>query len=632
MLKKVVLVLVVLLVLCGAGLGYAIYSADKLATYFKPQLESYASSLTGSKVALADLEVKLIPETAIKIGEVSLSRSKEESLNLKDFLLRINLSPLFSKKLEIVEARLGEPNFTVIKDENGVYLAGLPPAKRAPEAAPKKPAIEAAAAVRSEAKSQGLELKLQKLSLEDGNLTYADKIAGTQLRFADLDVEARVSMLDSGVNVPELEFGTTPENMPRVALEGRNITFDSASGDLNAPDLKISAGREEISAVLVYNIKSSSGNAELRSQMLDLARAAEAASKLRPDLAAYNLVGSAAPDLRVKIVSAAPQFTGRVGLSGVGLRAPGTAISEMGGEVAVSGDAKTQQLASEKLSLRYNGSPIVMAFIAKLALPAMTLERFDIDAFSGKVSGNAGLDGQRLACDVKLSGIDIAQAMPALAPGSGAKLSGRIESANASITGQLGSALKESLAGKVSLVLKEGRLEGQNLAASVLKGVTNLPWLQGSLYGPASGSEAVQKDATVIRSMSGSFTLGGARMRTSDLKLVSDVFDLEGEGSIGFDSSVDMNATIYFNPAFSAQLALKTKELNRILDKNGRLVLPLTLQGTPPSIIVVPNLKKLLEVGATNLLKDEAGKAIDRALGGKAPGGGKKLLENLFGF
>jgi len=80
-----------------------------------------------------------------------------------------------------------------------------------------------------------------------------------------------------------------------------------------------------------------------------------------------------------------------------------------------------------------------------------------------------------------------------------------------------------------------------------------------------------------------------------------------------------------FDSAISSGIIGKVKELSNILDPQGRLVIPLEISGTPANLQIIPDVRKLTEMGAKNAIKQGAEKLLDRALGGKGKGLGGLL-------
>ena len=74
------------------------------------------------------------------------------------------------------------------------------------------------------------------------------------------------------------------------------------------------------------------------------------------------------------------------------------------------------------------------------------------------------------------------------------------------------------------------------------------------------------------------------------------------------------------------------KEVGKILDKDGHLTIPLTLKGTPPAVIVIPNISKLLEIGGKKVLQEKATELLGRALGGNKNSDSLKGLGKALGF
>lgn len=287
------------------------------------------------------------------------------------------------------------------------------------------------------------------------------------------------------------------------------------------------------------------------------------------------------------------------------------------------------QLGSEDLIL--NGAPLQLAAAVTFANNSLDVTNLSLKGFGGEVLNNTKLNLQhsKFLAQSELNAIDLTQMLTALKPDMVQVISGTLQSFKADVSGLLGAQLKQSLAGKGSIELRNGKLIGLNLAGDVLKAVTNLPFIQGSLYSkvPQEQQAALSSPDTTIEVMTSDFALSNQTVSTSNLKLKSAVFSLSGNGSAGFDGSVNMRATIYFAPAFSSALVGSVKELRGMLDSQGQLTFVIDIRGTAPNFQIVPDLSELLTKAGAQAL----GNVLEKALGGGKKDGGKGL-GGLLGF
>ena len=175
-----------------------------------------------------------------------------------------------------------------------------------------------------------------------------------------------------------------------------------------------------------------------------------------------------------------------------------------------------------------------------------------------------------------------------------------------------------------------------NLATLVLTKIENLPFLTGNLGAqvPPEFQGMLKNPNTPIKLLETQAAIRNGIVSLQSLRLESDEFSLESNGTMGLtDSTLNLTATILFSERLSAALASRVKQLQRVLAKDGRLVIPLEIRGTTSKPIVLPNVQKILELGARDALEREGSKAIDKLLGKKDPAaaeGAKQLLDGLF--
>jgi len=383
----------------------------------------------------------------------------------------------------------------------------------------------------------------------------------------------------------------------------------------------------------LYDPQKSSGNFFITSRDLLALEKFAPFFALAPSLQALDLNGRLKPDLRMELMSGGNfNLEGSVTLSGLALRKDNLNLSALSGALNLQASRLEQNLSTENMSFNFNGSPLKLQTRCSLAQNTAKVENLNIEGFGGsaQLKGSYRLDSGALLADLNGSGMQVESLLAALNPGAAAKLTGRLQTVKAGLSASVKNGIKETLAGSAAFELVDGSLPGFNLGGTVLKAV-NLPFLSGALFAsvPPEFAGQLSAESTPIKNAIGSFQILSGNMHTKDLSVLSSLFSLEATGRIGLDSSLDLKASILFNPEFSRALAQRTQELKRVFDRQDRLVVPLGISGTPPKIMVVPDVTKLAQLGAENLAKEKAGQFLDKALGGKGAGKG---LGGLLGF
>jgi hypothetical protein len=87
-----------------------------------------------------------------------------------------------------------------------------------------------------------------------------------------------------------------------------------------------------------------------------------------------------------------------------------------------------------------------------------------------------------------------------------------------------------------------------------------------------------------------------------------------------------MNAQFLFDHNISKALVERVKELKVLTNADGRMVVPVTLSGKVPAVIVTPDLKGLAATVSVDALKETIGEAL------KDKKGFKKDLGKILGF
>ena len=639
MIRKAFLIAAGLLAVLIATLGLALINANHLIAKYKPDLEQTLSRTLGAQVSFKGLEARLLSsKPRLRLLELRVSGvsgpAQEPPFTLRNVSLHLKLLPLLRKNLEITELSIQAPQVTLIKDQSGVHLSGLPQ-KEKTEQESTPPALQPTPKEASEpkqAQALGLNLNLQRIEIQEAVVVLKDTESKTDYTISRLFVETGLSLAAGSIAVHNLKLSADALGKVKLTIAAPLITL--IDDELRTDAVLIKAADSTLSLSASYNLKTQSGSVNINGQELKLAGLGPF---FPPAVKELGLRGSLKPTLKADL---GPQglnsAQGAVELMNLALNPKNVSISGLNGALKFSSTPELQTVHTASLDLLLNNQPLKVASAAVLHGKTLELNDLALGAFGGAIKGTVrvSLEGDKtFAADLEASRLSIEQMLSALAPAKAAIMAGTLEALRVKAEGASNN-LPSSLRGTAYLAVKEGTLKGFNLAGDVLRAVNNIPFLAGALYNavPAAELGAVDSNDTAVKSLTGNFSFANATISTRDLEAVSAVFSLAADGNLGFDSSLDLYTTIYFNKNFSTALAAQSKALQNILDTDGRLVIPLTLKGTPPKVIVLPNIEKLLEVGAKKAIQQKAGDLVQGILGGKQKGSTKGLGKLLGGF
>lgn len=623
--RKLVVVTIVLVVLLLGALGFASYNANSLIAKYKPDLESALGSSLGSTVEIGAINVSIFPRTSLVIDSLTLTPPEggDAALALKNLSLKLRLLPLLQKRLSISELVLDQPTLTIIRDQAGFRLAGI-----GKSTFPSAPASTEAAAP----PTTPIAINLDRFALESAVIRLDDRLSNT-VRETTVTIRSAFELSDSTFTLTNCEVQGNALGLVPFSSSA-DLAIATKTKELTINQLVTTIFGSSISVAGKLDPSNHNGELKLSSSGLELGKFAPLVQATAPAVAAMKFVGIVTPNINVTLRQPNQyQSSGEIALQDLGATFGPLVISELSGNLQVAAKETTKSLSGAKLPLKINGAPLTVSFAGEMVNQSLSLKEYDLEGLGGKAKGSATLELdqiKRFTEKVSANGLDVAALKSTFAPGVPVTLTGTLETFDGDFAGTFSGDIKKSVTGSGSVVLKDGELKEVGLVAEVMKAVKALPFLSGgSLYDSAPADERAQISAetTKIKSLTGSFSLANARASTRNLNLVSDIFTLEGAGSIGFDMSLDLTTSFIFNKDYSTKLVAKTKELKYLQDSEGRVVLPLALSGTLPKVVVLPDLEKILKLTAGEALRDKAGKALGNLLGDKKKDGG--LMKGL---
>jgi hypothetical protein len=640
--KKLLIGFLLLVLLVGGVFTYLIMNAGSIAKSYKPEMEQMASDALGSTVKLGDFSVKLFPNASIVIDSVTITdpARSEENLTLENLFLSIELMPLLSKKVSITEMGLENADITFYMEEDGIFLAGLPRAE-AGDSTSSKPsgATTETAEPSTSAASEDIPITvdLKSFRLKNMSILVKDMIADTEYTLTDLDVDASLRFEDNTALLDTLKGDARAMDAFDIAFNSTGASYDIPTGTINLGTMAMDSMGSEIAMAGSLNPNDPEQHITISSNDVDLEKLEPFFGVFAPDANEYGLKGTIKPDLTFALTPTGFNADGTIDVSGVtaGIENLVT-IAELGGSITVDADEKLQVAKAEGMNATLNDSPIGIGFNSEITEKDGKVSPATMTAFDGTATTTVGLDFTDEAlpfnANLTIEKMQVDQLVPAFAPDMPFSVTGTLETVKSNVTGVLDETMMASIKGDMSMRMSDGLIKEVNLGSQVLGSVKDIPFVSGALLSivPAEMQAFIEKDHTVLESVSGSFALADEIMTTDDLQIVSDFFALDATGTIGFDTNLNLESVISFNKDFSAKMVEETKELSTLLDDQGRLSFPVKVSGIAPDLTVVPNVQDLLKGAAKNAVKEEATKAVTDALGEEAGGVVGGVVDKLF--
>lgn len=621
--KKLAIFVLVLVVLLGLALGYAAYNAGALAQKYKPQLERTISNAVGAPVTLGNIDVALFPSTALEVDRVAVGPADaQERLTLQNARLRLDLLALLSGTLRIVELMLDSPHITLVRDADGVSVVGLPRRQTTSSASDAAPGREAKGQPSDAQSGAPIALDLRRFALLDAQVTFNDTLNDRRIRVDDIDVQSQLVVQGPSLTLSNLTFAARLPGSVPFSLDAPVVLFNLDNGALSVDEAVLRLAGNRVVSRASLNTRTLEGSATTSSPGIGLESLRPLLAEFAPQIIELEPKGVLAPDFTVNLRGPGQyDLRGTLRLSKVGAQKNDLVVQDLSGPIAITAQPQSVKATSNKLTLSLGAQPIEIELNAGLQGERVVLEKLHLVGFGGQLTSNATLTlgaSQQFEVHKRVEGMQVAQLLSALKPHAPPPLAGTLALLRADLNGVLGDELLQRLAGDLELTLQQGELTGVNLAGETLRAIKDLPFVEGALARkvPESLRAQIESSSTPIEELSGLFRVSGGKMRTDNLRLVSSLFSLTGDGSVGFDQQIDFNATISFSQELSLALAASVKELSRVLNEEQRLVVPLSIKGTAPNLMVVPNLDRLLTQGAKQAIKEKAGEALGKLFGG----------------
>ncbi len=150
--------------------------------------------------------------------------------------------------------------------------------------------------------------------------------------------------------------------------------------------------------------------------------------------------------------------------------------------------------------------------------------------------------------------------------------------------------------GAGSIRVADGKIRGVDLL-SAAEGLVGLPGVPAT----ASGARAGGGGETKFSDLSADFRVGGGKIRTDTLKIVSDKLALTGAAAIGFDKTLDFRGALRLSKELSSRVRGRGGKF--LVGPSGQVEIPLVMSGPVGSPAVAVDTEALARGAAGRLLQ-----------------------------
>jgi uncharacterized protein involved in outer membrane biogenesis len=567
---KFVLGLVIVLLLLLVGLFSLPFLVD-LASYqdqYKPLIEDALKR----KIQLQGIRLTIWPRLGARVAGFTVlddpAFSENPFASLSSLDVGVKLMPLFSGRVEVEEIVLRNPVITVIKNKAGVMnVSTMGPKTAAPPVSPEpRP-------------SQGDPLQalamlaVDRVSIEEGELIYRDFSVTPTVEYQVQNLDLLLKSVHLG-QTPTLHFGATvlPYRLP-VRLEGsfgplvQTLEVKQYNFTLEVGKLALALKGALANGKLDTVVSSPSMNTldlpvtlplTRPVEIKDLRIVAQAPYPLRQGVPATEMADVTDLGLKVQMGGSSLDVKGTVlgGHAKMMITSPSVNTADLPIETAIK---KPVELKNLEVNADLKGQEA-------------RLSNLSFQVFNGDAKAQGGMSIGSTAPPfnghITVERLQIGPALQALAPDSTISMNGTA-AADIAVAGRgfSMSDLTKSLEGPGHLEVKEGKITGVNLAGEAM---TLLK---------VAGISLDQAKATVFSTIETDFMMKQGMVNIQRLLVDSHDFQATGNGTVGFDQTLNLAVTMNLSSGLSQKIA-GSSPVAKVMLKEGRLRVPLLIRGT----------------------------------------------------
>jgi hypothetical protein len=561
--KKLLLFVSVALLLIAGVVAAAVYKAGDIVTAYKPQIEKILSENLRAQVRLDGLHLSIFPRPRIGVSKLEIRdlQGKDSGVSIGSLEAQAALWPLLSKRLELSSVAVIRPVIKLKKTPTGVSVQGIEPGVSQPKSATQAGSPTTAISANS---TTPLGLSIERIVVREGVVDIEDAVHKTTHSLKQIELDMGLEFSGEDLRIPKGTLTLVAQGNIPIAMTVADATFNKASGAARLPECRVTLPP----GTLTISGKTSSldsGTLSLSADSLDLAKL-------------MLLAGAFSP--------------------------------------AASKIKPTGQLS---LLLDHD-----------IAKGVTNVKTATLKGFGGTITAPSTVtlgDPVKASTQVDITSLSIAELVKTFAPHLAGVVDGSITRAQSKLSGITANDPANTAAGGGSLRIANGVIKGLNIPGQALTKIDSLPFIVGSLRQrvPQEFEPLFSKQDTVIKELSSNFSISRGVLQLSDFNLASDYFSVRGGGTYSLLGETNVKADLILSPPVSSGITSRVKELQPLVDPSGQLVLPLTISGKLPAVLVTPDLNAILKKASVA----GVAQALDKVLKDKKVGG---KLGKILGF
>ena len=157
-------------------------------------------------------------------------------------------------------------------------------------------------------------------------------------------------------------------------------------------------------------------------------------------------------------------------------------------------------------------------------------------------------------------------------------------------TGKKWEDLQKTLSGNGGAVVLEGALLNMNVANQIFAGIQGIPMVPPNITErmKVRNPKLFASNQTLFENLGSKFQIANGRINTPDLKLATNDFALNGDGSFSFTKEMNISGIFAFSQKIASDLVAEVPAAKYLLSPDGRIEVPVTLSGplTKPAVRV----------------------------------------------
>ncbi len=570
--KTFLLVLFLIVVLATVGLAFFIYSFD--LDRYRPLVTEKLQEALGRPVQMDRVSLGWHGGLAAELRGLTIGSGAEtprELVKLRSASAVVRLGPLLHKEIEVSSVILDQPSIYIVRGPSG-EIRGFETRRKSPYGSMKEGVQAPPSGPAGSPKNVGaLPFLVEYVKIQNGEVFFRD-----EARRVPVETTAR----NIDVTLRNVSLNETIQVEARAALFGRNQNV-RVLGDLRISPEDHTGSLDHVHA-----------EADLSS--LDM----NELSRLVPDLSAAGLgvKGNFSADID-------------------SLKLDSTGLKNLAAQIHLK-NAGVQVSSLRKPIENIN-------FDAKADSSRFEIQNLSAELANGSVqaTGNVNLATEQPlhALKVSLNNLSLQELMPEAGndePQLRGKLSGSFEGTARGTSAPL---IANTLSGQGQVVLVEGVVLNFNLLREVFNRLGMIPGLTEKLDArlPVEYRQKLEAQDTVFNPIQLPLVIRNGTLSFDNIAVRTDSLDLQGVGSIGMgDKRVALQMRLKIDPDLSAALIQSVRELQYLADQEGRLEIPLIIQGFAPHITVVPDLQFV----ASKLAMSKGQEMLGNLFQNKTPG------------